>query len=96
LEQSERLCDGTFVDPSLRERRTDLLYSVKLGGHDAFIHLVLEHQSTSLIIMPLRMLGYVTRVYERVHDQQDGTSSAWSTGPSCCADCAVRPVGSPL
>jgi predicted transposase YdaD len=31
---SLRLCDGTFVDPSLAERRTDLLYTVKLALHD--------------------------------------------------------------
>src|SRR5882672_3343485 len=56
-----KLCDGSFIDPDLAERHSDLLYAVKLGGRDAFMYVVLEHQSSTDFWMVLRMLGYVLR-----------------------------------
>jgi predicted transposase/invertase (TIGR01784 family) len=67
-----QLRDGSFVDPSLAERHSDLLYAVKLAGRDAFVYAVLEHQSSSDPWMTLRMLGYLVRVYERLR-QERGT-----------------------
>ena len=58
------LCPGSFVDEVLRERHTDLLYSVRLRERDAFLYLLFEHQSTVDALMPYRMLGYVLRIWE--------------------------------
>lgn len=58
------VCPGSFVDESLRERHTDLLYSVRLRERDAFLYLLFEHQSTVDALMPYRVLGYVVRIWE--------------------------------
>jgi predicted transposase/invertase (TIGR01784 family) len=56
--------DASFIDPELSERQTDLLYSAKLGGREALIYVLLEHQSSEDRWMVLRMLAYVTRRIE--------------------------------
>lgn len=63
------LVDGSFIDPQLAERQTDLLYSVRLDDRDVYLYLLLEHQSSSDRWMPLRMLVYVTRVWDRHREQ---------------------------
>jgi predicted transposase/invertase (TIGR01784 family) len=62
--RSLRIEPGSFVDERFRELHTDLLYSVRLRGREAFLYLLMEHQSTSPPLMTLRMLGYVVRVLE--------------------------------
>ena len=57
--------DGSFIDPQLAEKQTDLLYHVPIAGHDAFIYVLLEHQSTPQRMMPFRMLVYLTRIWQR-------------------------------
>jgi predicted transposase/invertase (TIGR01784 family) len=56
---------GSFVDPVLRERHTDLLFSVSWrGGGEALIYLLFEHQSTSDDRMAFRLLRYLVRIWE--------------------------------
>jgi len=55
---------GSFVDEALRERHTDLLFRVRLGGRDARIYILFEHQSTPDPWMPLRLLGYMLRIWD--------------------------------
>lgn len=64
---------GSFIDPRLGERQTDLLFSAQIGGQDALLYVLLEHQSTRDRLMPLRMLDYVIRIsrdYAREHHGQ--------------------------
>lgn len=56
---------GTFVEPALAEQRTDLLFSVKRSGRDAYLYLPLEHQSRADRLMALRLLGYLVRIWEK-------------------------------
>lgn len=56
---------GSFVDPDLRERRSDLLFSVALDGEAAFVYVLFEHQSQPDRFLVFRMLVYVVRVWER-------------------------------
>jgi predicted transposase YdaD len=63
------LVDGSFIDPQLAERQTDLLYTVELEQRPVLLYLLLEHQSSSDRWMPLRMLVYVTRIWERHREQ---------------------------
>ncbi|QSB16151.1 Rpn family recombination-promoting nuclease/putative transposase [Natronosporangium hydrolyticum] len=56
---------GSFVDPTLRWRHTDLLFTAPLAGHDAYIYLLIEHQSSSDKLMPLRMLRYIMRIWDK-------------------------------
>jgi predicted transposase/invertase (TIGR01784 family) len=56
---------GSFVDVELKNRHTDLLYRTRLldGRGDAFVHILFEHQSSPDPTMPLRMLGYMVRIW---------------------------------
>lgn len=59
------LCPGSFVDGDLRQRHSDLLFSVDLASRDARIYVLFEHQSTVEALMAFRMLLYMTRIWER-------------------------------
>ncbi len=56
---------GSFIDPELADRQSDLLFSARIGDAPAVIYLLLEHQSAPDPTMPLRMLVYMTRIWER-------------------------------
>nr|MDT0662443.1 Rpn family recombination-promoting nuclease/putative transposase [Micromonospora sp. DSM 115978] len=56
---------GSFVDDTLRWRHSDLLFTAPLQGREALIYVVVEHQSSEDPLMPLRMLRYVIRVWDR-------------------------------
>ena len=62
---SLRLVDGRFVDPELADRLTDLLFAANIAGREAFVYLLLEHQSTIDLLMPLRLLRYLLRIWDR-------------------------------
>ncbi|MBO0869740.1 MAG: Rpn family recombination-promoting nuclease/putative transposase [Micromonosporaceae bacterium] len=55
---------GSFVDAALRWRHSDLLFTVPLHGREAFIYVLVEHQSSDDALMPFRMLRYVVRIWE--------------------------------
>ncbi|MSR46623.1 MAG: hypothetical protein EXS13_06115 [Planctomycetes bacterium] len=58
--------EASFVDEALRSSAADLLYRVLLrDGRLALVYLLIEHQSTFDPRMPLRLLGYLTRIWER-------------------------------
>ena len=40
---------GTFVDPELREKVSDLLFEVKAGERKVLLYLLFEHQPASTI-----------------------------------------------
>jgi predicted transposase YdaD len=64
---------GSFIDPDLADRHSDLLFSVDLQvGRRALIYLLLEHQSTIEPDMLLRMLDYLVRVWKRHGKQHPG------------------------
>ena len=47
---------GSFVDESLRWRHSDQLFTAPLDGRDAFIYVLIEHQSSDDPLMAYRML----------------------------------------
>jgi predicted transposase YdaD len=63
------LIPGSFVDPSLHELRSDLLFSATLSGRRVLFYVLLEHQSSSDPFMPLRLLGYMMRIWE--HERRE-------------------------
>jgi len=63
---SLRLVPESFVDAQLKERHSDLLFSVSWAGRPALLYLLLEHQSSTDPLMAFRMLRYVVRIWERV------------------------------
>ena len=61
---------GSFVDEDLRWRHSDVLFTAPLDGRDAFVYVLVEHQSSDDPLMAFRVLRYITRFwdqYEREH-----------------------------
>ncbi len=57
---------GSFVDPELTERLTDLLFSVRTtDGSTAKIYVLLEAQRHADALMAYRLLRYMVRIWER-------------------------------
>ena len=64
LDQLARV-SGSFVDDALRWRHSDLLFTAPVDGREAFLYILVEHQSSTDPLMPFRMLRYVGRIWER-------------------------------
>jgi hypothetical protein len=64
LDQLTRVSEN-FVDEDLQWRHTDLLFTAPLDGLDAFIYVLVEHQSRTDPLMPFRMLHYIVRIWDR-------------------------------
>jgi len=60
------LVDGSFIDPRLSHRQSDLLYTVRLhSAEEIGIYILWEHQSTGDPLMPYRIWTYIGRATER-------------------------------
>ena len=58
---------GSFVEPALAKRHSDLVFSARLRtGTQSLAYVILEHQSTGDRTMPLRALTYEVRIWNRV------------------------------
>jgi predicted transposase/invertase (TIGR01784 family) len=47
---------GSFVDEDLRWRHSDVLFTAPLDGRDAFVYVLVEHQSSDDPLMAFRVL----------------------------------------
>jgi len=56
---------GSFIDGELTSRHSDLLFKTNLDGSDAYVYLLIEHQSSNDPLMAFRMLRYMTRIWEQ-------------------------------
>ena len=57
--------DGSFVDEDLRGSQSDKLFQVTLrGGEPGFVHVLLEHKSSSDPGTALQVLKYKVRIWE--------------------------------
>lgn len=63
---SLRLESGSFVDVEDHARHCDLLFSIALrdDSRRALVFVLFEHQSTHDARMPLRVLGYMVRIWD--------------------------------
>lgn len=78
------LMSESFVDAALAERHADLLFRTTIRStlpHDqtdapsaAYVYLLLEHQSEADPMMPVRVLQYMLRIWER-HQAEAGAST---------------------
>ncbi len=57
---------GSFVDSQFHNTHTDLLFSAPLAERDGLIYLLFEHQSSPDHTLPLRLLRYMTRIWENL------------------------------
>jgi hypothetical protein len=66
---------GSFVDPGLADRHSDLVFSARLRtGASSLLYVLLEHQSSRDPMMTLRTLSYQTRIWSQFRKEQPG---AW-------------------
>ena len=61
---------GSFIDPELAGRHSDLLFRATLRGEPVLLYLLVEHQSSNDPDMTLRMLIYLARIWERFRKQK--------------------------
>lgn len=52
----------SFIDDVRKETVVDVLYKTKIETHDAYLYLLLEHQSTPDKLMPFRILKYICNI----------------------------------
>ncbi|MFY9344315.1 MAG: Rpn family recombination-promoting nuclease/putative transposase [Planctomycetota bacterium] len=60
-----RRVPGSFVDKALKERKTDLLFTVRVGGATAFLYVVPEHKSDDDPFTAWQIAIYVVRILEQ-------------------------------
>jgi len=61
-----KLESGSFVEDDLRQYFSDVLYSLKTtGGNHGYVHVLIEHQSTSDKHMAFRLLRYAVAAMQR-------------------------------
>jgi predicted transposase YdaD len=61
----------SHINDIRKESAVDVLFKTAIEGHEAFIYLLLEHQSTPDQLMPFRMLKYVCNIIDqhlKTHD----------------------------
>ena len=92
--------------PQFAALESDLLFSLKLKGSDAFLYLLFEHQSSEDPRMALRLLSYILRIWERFAAAHPAPAKLpailpivlaqgkrpWKTAP-CLEDLLDLPVG---
>jgi predicted transposase/invertase (TIGR01784 family) len=64
---------GSFVDETLRWRHSDVLFTAPVDGRDAFVYVLVEHQSNDDPLMAFRVLRYVTRIWDQYEREHPGT-----------------------
>ena len=57
------LLSGSFIDPEFAATSSDLLFSVKIDGHLAFLYILFEHQNQEDPLIGLRLLTYTIRIW---------------------------------
>lgn len=55
----------SFVSAELQPRVSDVLYRTRCRGRDAFVYILIEHQSRPDELMPLRMLEYLVAIWNQ-------------------------------
>ena len=59
-----KLCSGTYVNAQLKATASDVLYSVQLDGHTAYVYMLAEHKSGIDVWMPVKILGYKVDIWK--------------------------------
>lgn len=67
--------DGSFIDSQFRLSESDLLFSVPVDAGTAFVYMLFEHQSSPDPWVALRLLRYMTRIWER--ERREHPTRAW-------------------
>jgi predicted transposase/invertase (TIGR01784 family) len=74
---SLELVPSSFLGKNWQKRESDVIWRFKIGQREVFLYLILEFQSSHDWRMPVRMMGYVSMLYQALIDQdhiQEDTS----------------------
>jgi predicted transposase/invertase (TIGR01784 family) len=63
--ENMKLQPRSHIDDMRKESTVDILYKTTIAGHEAYLYLLLEHQSTPDELMPFRMLKYVCNIIDQ-------------------------------
>ncbi|MCK8825866.1 Rpn family recombination-promoting nuclease/putative transposase [Fuchsiella alkaliacetigena] len=63
-----------YIDLIGANRENDIVYKIKLDDEEAFVFIMLEHQSKTDFLMPFRLLEYMTRLW-RVYIDENADES---------------------
>ncbi|HRQ42045.1 MAG TPA: Rpn family recombination-promoting nuclease/putative transposase [Chloroflexota bacterium] len=60
------LQEGTFIDETLREQQSDLLYQTRLrgDGRALYLYFLFEHKSQPELLIALQLLGYLLGIWQ--------------------------------
>ena len=61
---SLEICKDSFVEKSLKEFHSDLLYKVKMDGNQTYIYYLFEHKSYPDSLIHLQLLKYMIGIWE--------------------------------
>lgn len=53
---------GSYVDDMRQESIADILYKTTIAGHEGYLYLIVDHQSTPDQLMPFRVLRYTCNI----------------------------------
>lgn len=56
---------GTFIDDFRQESIADMLFKTRIGGNEAFLYLLVDHQSQPDELMPFRILKYTNNIIDQ-------------------------------
>jgi hypothetical protein len=56
---------GSFVDESLQDCYSDILYAARIKGREALLYFLLEHKSNPDQLTPLQVLRYMVRIWDQ-------------------------------
>jgi len=63
--RSLALAKDSLVDKELRAYYSDLVFQVQADGRPGYVYILLEHKSYRDDLLPLQLLRYIVRLYER-------------------------------
>jgi predicted transposase/invertase (TIGR01784 family) len=56
---------GSYIDDYRQEAVADMLFKMRMNGHDGYLYLVVDHQSKPDELMPFRMLKYICNIIDQ-------------------------------
>ncbi|MEL6152621.1 MAG: Rpn family recombination-promoting nuclease/putative transposase [Bacteroidota bacterium] len=63
--QTLKLTNKSFVSKDLAQLHSDVVFSCKIKGKEAYIYTLIEHQSTPDVLLPFRILKYDVALMEQ-------------------------------
>lgn len=68
-------CPNSFIDEELKLLQSDVLLKALVFGEEAYLYILAEHQSKPDHLMPLRLMKYMTKIWD-FHCKQSGTKKS--------------------